>query len=89
MSNDGERNNERNIVTRRENPPNYTRQDTTGSGADSLLSRPVANRRDDRNNRNNNKQNDTRSLVNKQGKVLSCQPRVTVMSCFVYKVFRH
>ena len=69
MSNDGERNNERNIVTRRENPPNYTRQDTTGSGADSLLSRPVANRRDDRNNRNNNKQNDTRSLVNKQGKV--------------------
>ena len=68
MSNDGERNNERNIVTRRENPPNYTRQDT-GSGADSLLTRPVANRRDDRNNRNNNKQNEARSLLSKEGKV--------------------
>ena len=68
VSNEGERNNERNVVSRRENPPNYTRQDT-GSGADSLLSRPVANRRDDRNNRNNNKQNDTRGLINTEGKV--------------------
>ena len=72
VSNEGERNNERNIVSRRENPPNYTRQDT-GSGADSHLSRPVANKRDDRNNRNNNKQNDTRGLVNTEGKVGTCK----------------
>ena len=68
MSNDGERNNERNIVTRRENPPNYTRQDT-GSTTDSMLTRPVANRRDDRNNRNNNKQNEMRGATQTDGKV--------------------
>lgn len=72
VSNDGERNNERNIVTRRENPPNYTRQDT-GSTTDGLLTRPVANRRDDRNNRNNNKQNEMRAPGYADGKPDSSQ----------------
>ncbi|KAL3878634.1 hypothetical protein ACJMK2_030966 [Sinanodonta woodiana] len=32
LSTDGEKNNERNVVIKRENPPNYTRQDTSSPG---------------------------------------------------------
>jgi hypothetical protein len=53
VSNDGERNNERNLLRRRENLPSYGRQES-GGNIETQLSRPVPNQREDRNNRNNN-----------------------------------
>ncbi|KAL4230121.1 Phosphoacetylglucosamine Mutase [Mactra antiquata] len=65
VSNDGERNNERNLLRRRENFPGY--RSDVGTNMEPPLTRPVPNRRDDRNNRNNNKQNqnDVRAATGK------------------------
>lgn len=57
VSNDGERNNERNLFRQR---PSNNRPESTG-GFESQLTRPVSNQREDRNNRNNNKQNQNES----------------------------
>ncbi|XP_053399542.1 pericentriolar material 1 protein-like isoform X2 [Mercenaria mercenaria] len=72
VSNDGERNNERNLLRRRENLPNYGRQES-GGNVETQLSRPVPNQREDRNNRNNNKQNQNEARAATVGKPDSSQ----------------
>ncbi|XP_060588988.1 pericentriolar material 1 protein-like isoform X2 [Ruditapes philippinarum] len=72
VSNDGERNNERNLLRRRENLPSYGRQES-GGNMETQLSRPVPNQREDRNNRNNNKQNHNEARAAAGGKPDSSQ----------------
>lgn len=63
MSNDGERepNNDRNLLRRRENLSGSNNRPEANGLPEGQLSRPVPNRREDRNNRNNNKQNQNES----------------------------